>query len=538
MSELHRHWRLLGLALLCALFIIAPNLKGSLILEDPFHEGEFFATTASYLAAPAPPFQALSIHGAVDVLPALLARLGWGDSHYFLPTVALYAALNILAAALLLLIADALSRKRPFHGFLWFALALAAPFFVGYRDVLLLAALFVFLLVQGRPWQLAGAIALRLALGALMAFGMFWSFDRGIAGVFALGPPLLILACKRPLELCVALGFVLTVAALALLFEGFSLGTYWENFRILLATSGQWSYGWRPDALVLSLFAAVISLASIALGLRSAWRERGSLVLLAQRCAWLLLALITLKIGLNRADVEHIYSALWAPLCLLLSLSRKDLAIGRGVILVAFLIGVAAALSFIHRNPGFFLIACLTAYVVTPHDDPRDLRLSHLTLMVLISLSATALLYSVGKHVREGQYQWLAHLGTPPDNASTVTPGAGWAAARLQERQVACVFDLSNNGVINGLLNRPSCSRFTYPVYATAAYEPELIEAVSAAAPEVIVYASTFPSYRIDGRDMRKRFPQLDSFLLARYPHEICDLGYCVRYRQDLNTTN
>lgn len=536
--ELHRHWRALGLGLLCALFIIAPNLKGSLILEDPFHEGEFFATTVSYLAVPAPPFRALSIHGAVDVVPALLARLGWGDSHYFLPTVALYAVLNILAAALLLLIADALSRQRPFHGFLWFALALAAPFFVGYRDVLLLAALSVFLLVQGRAWRLPAATGLRLVLGALMALGMFWSFDRGIAGVFALGPPLLMLACKRRLELCVALGFVLTVAALELQVEGFSLVAYLDNFRVLLATSGQWSYGWRPDALVLSLFAASISLGAIALALRSTWRERNSLERLGLRGALLLLTIITLKIGLNRADVEHIYSALWAPLCLILSLPRKDLAIGRGVLLVPILIGVAAALSFIYHSPGFFLIACLTAYAVTPHHTPRDLRLSHLTLMILIGLSAAALLYSGGKHLREGRYQWLAHLGTPPDNASAVTSGAGWAAARLQERQIDCVFDLSNNGVINGLINRPSCTRFTYPVYASAAYEPELIEAVSTAAPAVIVYSSTFPSYRIDGRDMRERFPRLDAFLLAHYPDEICDLGYCVRYRQDPNTTN
>lgn len=533
MPQLHRHWRTLGqnlgLGLLCALFIIAPNLKGSLILEDPFHEGEFFATTVSYLAIPALPFQALSIHGAVDVMPALLARLGWGDSHYFLPTVALYAALNILAAALLLLIADALSRQRPFHRFLWFALALAAPFFVGYRDVLLLAALYVFLLIQGRPWRLPIATTLRLALGALIAFGMFWSFDRGIACVVALGPPLLVLACKRRLELCVALGFVLTVAVLGLFF---SLGAYLDNVRVLLTTSGQWSYGWRLDALMLSLFAAAISLTSIALALRSAWHERGSLERLAQHCTLILLALITLKIGLNRADVEHVYSALWAPLCLLLSLPRKDLAIGRGVILLPLLIGVAATLSFIYHSPGFFLITCLMAYAVTPHHDSRDLRLSHLTLMALISLSAAALLYSTGKHVREDQYQWLTHLAAPPDNTSAVTPGVRWAAARLQEQQVDCVFDLSNNGVINGLLNRPSCSRFTYPVYATAAYEPELIDAVSAAAPAVIVYASTFPSYRIDGRDMRERFPQLDSFLLARYPNEICDLGYCVRYRE------
>jgi MFS family permease len=532
MAELHRPWRALALSLLCVLFIIAPHLKGSLILEDPFHEGEFFATAVSYFGTTAPPFRALSIHGVVDVLPAWLARLIWGDDHYLLPTVALYAVLNILAAALLLLIADELSRQRPWRGTLLLVTALAAGFFVGYRDLILLAALYVFVLLHERPWRVPTATVLRLLLGALLGFGLFWSFDRGIAGAFAFGPPLLILAIKRRSEWWVALGAALTVLGLGLVSGPFSLPGYLDNLRVLLATSAQWGYGWRGEALILSLFAAAIGLFVMALGLRSAWRERRSLERLTLRCVLLLLTVIMLKIGLNRADVEHIYSALWAPLCLLLSLPRKDLQLGRAVLLLPILIGVGAALTVLQHNLGIFLIACLTAYACTPHQDTRDLRLSHLTLLALLTLSASALLYSHGKHLREGQYQWLTHLNTLPSNSATLTPGAGWAAARLQERQVGCVFDLANNGVINALLDRPACTRFTYPVYANADYEAELIQALNTTAPSAIVYSTTFPSYRIDGRDMRQRFPQLDAFVLERYPQQVCGLGYCVRYRQ------
>ncbi|MFS2161473.1 hypothetical protein ACCD10_29630 [Pseudomonas sp. Pseusp122] len=532
MAELHRPWRALALSLLCVLFIIAPHLKGSLILEDPFHEGEFFATAISYFGTAAPPFQPLSIHGVVDVLPAWLARLIWGDDHYLLPTVALYAVLNILAAALLLLIVDELARRRPWRGTLLLATALAAGFFVGYRDLFLLAALYVFVLLHERPWRAPAATVLRLLLGTMLGFGLFWSFDRGIAGVFAFGPPLLLLALKRRNEWWIALGSTLTLLGLGLLSGPFSVPGYLNNLRVLLATSAQWGYGWRGDALILSLFAASISLLVMALGLRSAWRERLSLEHLALRGVLLLLTVIMLKIGLNRADVEHIYSALWAPLCLLLSLPRKDLQLGRAVLLLPILIGVGAALTVTQHNLGFFLIACLTAYACTPHKAPRDLRLSHLTLLALFTLSASALLYSHGKHLREGQYQWLARLGTPPSNSATLTPGAGWAAMRLREHQVGCVFDLANNGVINALLDRPACTRFTYPVYANADYEPEMIQALASASPNAIVYSTTFPSYRIDGRDMRQRFPQLDAFVLERYPQQLCGLGYCVRYRQ------
>ncbi len=95
-----------------------------------------------------------------------------------------------------------------------------------------------------------------------------------------------------------------------------------------------------------------------------------------------------------------------------------------------------------------------------------------------------------------------------------------------------CVFDLSNNGVINGLVRRPSCSRFTYPVYAGPHHESILISDLRDASPRALVYSSTYWSYNIDGRDMRKRFPELDKFILKNYPKEECSHGYCVRYKE------
>ena len=38
-----------------------------------------------------------------------------------------------------------------------------------------------------------------------------------------------------------------------------------------------------------------------------------------------------------------------------------------------------------------------------------------------------------------------------------------------------CVFDLSNNGIINGLINLPSCTKYTYLVYADKRHEENII---------------------------------------------------------------
>lgn len=530
LSLLRRDWKVVGLLLLvCALFILMPNLKGSTVLTDPFHDGEYFAVAVNFFSLQPQAFHPLSIHGALDFIPALIARHLWGDAHYFLPTAAIYTALNIAAAVLLLRITHELCKTRPFQWIVLLGMAVGAAFFVGYRDLLLLASLYCFLILSSKPRE-TGRIPLLIMLGALIGFGMFWSFDRGIATVVCLGPPMLLMAWQSRINLIAAAAFAATVLGLGLLFEGFSITGYLENLSVLLQTSGQWSYGWRLDAVLLTAFVVLINLGAIVLAIRAFFLSAVEEQDLARVLALLLLSAIMLKIGINRADVEHVYNGLWAPLLLTLSLARTTFTISRLILLAPFIIAIGAALSYKFHHVGFFLIACVMVYICIPHRDQGDFRLSHLLSVILISVSASAVTYIGIKHFREGQYQWLTHLASPPDNTEAVTEGVNWASQRLLQSQASCVFDLSNNGVINGLLNLPSCTRFTYPVYAAAQHEAELINAVTTAAPSAIVYSSTFPSYSIDGKTMRDRFQALDTYLMARYPQEECADGYCVRY--------
>ena len=531
LSLLRRDWKVISLFLLvCALFILAPNLRGSTILSDPFHDGEYFAVAVNFFSRQPQTFHPLSIHGALDFIPALIARQWWGDAHYFLPTVAIYSALNIAAAALVLLITHELCKNRPFEWIVLLGMALGAAFFVGYRDLLLLASLYSFLLVSGRPPRATGTIALLLLLGALVGFGVFWSFDRGIATLFCLGPPMLLMAWRDRTHLIAAAAVAGTVLGLAFFVEGFSISGYLENLSVLLQTSGQWSYGWRLEAVVLTCFVALINGCAMIMAFRAYWISAISQEELARVIALMLLSIIMLKIGVNRADVEHIFNGLWAPLLLLLSLAPQTFKVRRLILLAPPIIAIAAALTFKFHHIGFFITACLLVYTCMPHRDQGDFRVSHLLSVMLIATSASALIYGGLKYLREGQYQWVTHVASPPENTAAVTQGVSWASQRLLQSQANCVFDLSNNGVINGLLNLPSCSRFTYPVYAAAQHEAELIHAITTAAPPAIVYSSTFPSYSIDGKTMRDRFQKLDNVLTARYPEEECVEGYCVRY--------
>jgi hypothetical protein len=136
------------------------------------------------------------------------------------------------------------------------------------------------------------------------------------------------------------------------------------------------------------------------------------------------------------------------------------------------------------------------------------------------------------KNFSSGKYAWIKSLSSPASNRLSATDGVVWASDRLKESAVDCVFDLSNNGVVNGLVRRPSCSRFTYPVYAGPNHESILISDLHDASPRAIVYSSTYWSYNIDGKNMKNRFPKLDEFILKNYPKEECSYGYCVRYME------
>jgi len=516
------------------LVLILSIFRGDAILVDPFHHGEFFAATVGFFPDANPPFHPLTIHGALDFIPGLFAEYIWGAENYFLPTLAIYKVLNFFAAIFLILIAYDLTRYKNHQWLLLLSVTVAAPLFVGYRDLILLISLYIFLKINDHDTRRNPSVFLKIFFGIIVAFGMFWSYDRGIAGAFSLGAAFLVLLFRSRQYAISLVAFVTTVVGLGQVFKFFSIENYISDIYTLIQTSGEWSYGWKRSPVVLTSFAVIFNVTAISLLIIESFKSKSLTEKLPIIICFGFLSIFMLKMGINRADLPHIYFSCWIPMLILLFLYEKITDVKMQVaILVSAILILSMVLTILLRSYGLAIVTGILAFTVLKFKN-EFLNKYSIACFGLLVVSCLGLISYMGlKSISGGQYTWIKSLSSPVSNRLSATDGVVWASDRLKVHAVKCVFDLSNNGVINGLVRRPSCSRFTYPVYAGRQHESILIADLRDASPSALVYSSTYWSYNIDGRDMRKRFPELDKFILKNYSKEECDSGYCVRYKDN-----
>ena len=507
--------------------------RGDASLVDPFHYGEYFAATVGFFRDVNPPFHPLTIHGALDFIPGLFAEHQWGAENYFLPTFAIYKGLNFFAAISLILISYELTRFKKYQWLLLLAVAGVAPLMVGYRDLILLISLYLFLKINNLDAKRDLSIFLQVSFGGIVAFGIFWSYDRGIAGALSLGAAVLVLLFRNRWYAISLVSFVAAAVILGFLFEVFSIGNYLRDIYILIQNSGEWSYGWQRVPVVLAVFAVIFNSTAISLLISEGLKSKSLTERLPIIVCFSFVSVFMLKIGVNRADLQHIYFGCWTPMLITLFLYEKInvLRMQTGILIGAIL-AASVALMILLKGYGLAVASGILIFTVLKFKNEYCNKLATAYFGLLIASCFGLITYTSVKALSDGQYTWIKSLSSPANNRLTATEGIVWASDRLQEHAVDCVFDLSNNGVINGLLRRPSCSRFTYPVYAGPKHELILISDLKDASPQALVYSSTYWSYYIDGRDMRKRFPTLDKFILKNYPKEECNHGYCVRYKE------
>ena len=128
--------------------ILLQDLTGAVVLSDPFHYGEYFASSVIFFTKQSVDFTPLTIHGALDFIPALIARNIWGSDSYFLPTYFLYKIINVTSSLILLAIAFDLIKDNKNRWIVLLSLSIAAPLLVGYRDIVLLTTLYLFLKIN------------------------------------------------------------------------------------------------------------------------------------------------------------------------------------------------------------------------------------------------------------------------------------------------------------------------------------------------------------------------------------------------------
>jgi len=515
----------------CCLFVVSLAKDFQMsdgVMRDPFHQGEYFSALVTILDGQAG-FQPLTIHGALDYIPGLIAQKFFGQENYFFPTRLIYLFLNFFAAMVLLAISFLLVRRRPQQSLVLAATALVAPIVVGYRDAALLLSVYLYFLIQEKNHP-AVNFALEVLFGMTVAFGFFWSFDRGIAAVVSLGAACLIHAYNRQRYLSSVVVCSATIISLGYIWPQFTLGNYWNNLRVLIETSSQWSYGWQIWSIELTSVLGFANILAIGLVSASVINSKTSGANFANSLMLICLSIFLFKMGSNRADMQHFLWALLGPLLAGLywysNDQSKQLNFSLQITLVIFLT-LLLILGYEYKVIAFIPIAALLAYgmLLTSYPNDTSLFLNRL-LAATLALPLVAAIYSISIGLSSGRYQWVHYFSTLPHNTELATDGVRWASQELMNSGSHCVFDLSNNG----LTALPTCSRFSYLVYADSRYEDEIIGSLSEARPKAIIYSSTFWSFSIDGRTMHARFPRLDNFLQSTYVEEKCSSGYCVRY--------
>lgn len=521
----------LTMAVVMGIFLLIIQIfRGNSILFDPFHHGEYFTSAISLFNDSALNFYPLVIHGALDFLPALLAERIFGPENYFLPTYAVYKVLNFISAVYLVLIAYKLIKHKNNQSSLIALTFILAPSLVGYRDLFLLIAFHFFLCILDVRYRVNRSILFHSLFGFIVGLGLFWSYDRGIAGAISLGIATISLLPKYRQPVISLVSFVITVFGMGLFFDVFSFEKYLSDVLTLIQTSGKWGYGLQKVPVFLTLFTLILNFYLLFILLNESLRAVKFSDKLPMLICLGLLSLFMVKIGVNRADLEHIYMSLWIPLLTSFYLHEKTTSVTRlSTLFALILFSLGLCLTIFYKSYPALIVSALPVFTLTRFRNENLEKFTKFLPRLLIFVCFVLITATFFK--KDGQYIWLKSLSTLPSNRSSSTEGVIWASDRLKESRVECVFDLSNNGTINGLLHLPSCSRFTYPIYAGSQHENILISDLSAALPAAIVYSSTYWSYNIDGQDMKIRFPKLDEFIVEKYTNEVCNHGYCIRHK-------
>lgn len=487
-----------GFIVLLALSLqILVNSNGK--ITDPFHTGEYFASFVSIFNDQHSQ-GLITVHGALDFIPAWLSHAIYGPDHYFFGTIFLYELADVLAAIVFYVLVAIFTERFASHyqAIVLIVAAMISTLLVNYRDLFLLASLLLYFSCQMELRQLVKKVT-EMGLGLTVALNLFWSFDRGIAGVLSIGVACLILAYRNKSGLIAVLSFFVFLLIFSSSSEYLSLQSYIENVKFLLATSSQWGYGLQALPVIRSVVLLLLcSLALLILFNSINGKSNSSNSLIENGILFGILTIVFLKIGSNRADLTHIHWGMWPAL-------------------LAFLYAQ-------HSKHGFIFAAANADYyrnIISDLAGRNLLANLGFILLLIVLITPTSL--------RDGYYL-LSSIIKPRANEELVSDGVKWVSNELKHTKSKCVFDLANHGVINGLSGLPACTRFAYPVYANKNFQNEIIEALKSEKPAVIVYSSTSLYFAIDNKNMHIRLPNVKSYLDREYSNELCKFDYCIRY--------
>ncbi len=90
---------------------------------------------------------------------------------------------------------------------------------------------------------------------------------------------------------------------------------------------------------------------------------------------------------------------------------------------------------------------------------------------------------------------------------------------------------MTNSGLINAILLLPNCTKYSYVAFANPAQQSELIDSIDRNDPSVVVTNGEGNYFKLNWVALDESLPILHSYILNKYPNEICQESFCIRLK-------
>lgn len=498
--------------------IIVTQIDIAYPLSDGFHEGEYVGAVWHMLAyyrgdADFP----LLIHGAMDYLPSLLAKIIFGDDRIIAGTRIINSFIIIITWGLFFDICRKVAKKT-MAGLLFMSLPPLAILlasknwgialslhhaFVGPRDFLLMLSIWAFShhLTASSEYNKKIHTVLLVTASVL---AIFWSYDRGVMAILVLGVFTALAAFKKQRSDCILIPLI-SLVLLSTLQATKIFGGALENLSSIIYWINNGKEAWANYVLFpISLQPMMLPLcfASLLPLLLLAWRtsninERNKLIPLI--IALILIEVLMIKTVFNRPGLPRTSWALW-PL------------------IIIFVYGASRIGQPRKKLP-------------TEHiHSSKLIELRYIVLsapLLLLSVTFSNYFFAIPNFASFSAFK--QNIKSPPLDNELVSDDFRRVSLTLKNIAPSCFFSWTNEGVFSLLAKLPNCSKFYYLAYATSQHQSDIIDSLKNKSPSAILFDSPHWAIRIDNRPMKERFPEVNSYIESNYPYSTKIGGYLIR---------
>ena len=520
---------LLVFTILVITFIFSDLSLGKGKLDDYFHHGEYFNVLPSILLNfGKQPY--MSLHGALDYLPAWLAYELVGDQFYVHLTHIFYISLKLLGCILFLLIlnniySDLLSLL---------CCAFIAPFIINYRDFSLLLLIYTYLSAKKSNLEVMRQYFLFILVALTAVFNLFYSTNRGIAGTIAVGSALLIDIFYNKKYIFPILIFIVTALFIDQIIPVFSLDFLLSQLPFLIDNSKRWAYDHNIQTISLSIYIALLLGLTSLLNLKVVYEKKSLEEDLANIIMLSIISIFYFHISTYRADIYHIVMGIIIVIVNLFyffKLTINDSFSSKEVSFYIILFICCTSIAIIDTRPLIILLPLIILSNVKFINFNRSVLFIKKGAWFFLIFTFIILQLKIYANFTNGKYSWINEPLFLKENHTVLSGEVVWVSQMLKSKNTKCLMDMTNSGVINAILLLPNCTKYSYVAFANSAQQTELINSIDRNDPSAVVTNGEGNYFKLNWVALDESLPILHSYILNKYPNEICQESFCIRFK-------